>query len=72
MPVGGVATLPPRPSIAIGCSGGSTITADSCPRTQRGTITRSVRTLARPSAFSVVTAHWMARLRFSDPDSRLP
>ena len=54
MPVGGVATLPPRPSIAIGCSGGSTITALSCPRTQRGTITRSVRTLARPSAFSVV------------------
>jgi hypothetical protein len=48
------------------------MTALSCPRTHRGTNTRSVRTLASPSVFSVVTAHWTARFRFSEPDRRLP
>ena len=44
----------------------------SRPRTQRGTITLSVRTFSRPSFFIVSTAHAMARLRLSDPLRRWP
>ena len=71
-PPGGVATVPPSPSIAIGWRGGSTISALSWPRIQRGTITRSVRTFSRPSAFIVSTAQAIARVRFSEPLRRLP
>ena len=72
MPPGGVATVPPRPSIAIGCRGGSTISALSTPRTHFGTITRSVRTLSRPSAFIASAAQATARAMFSDHAGRAP
>ena len=58
--------------MASECRGGLTISALSRPRTQRGTITGSVRTFSRPSRFIVSAAQAIARSRFSDPLSRLP
>ncbi|MNC85248.1 hypothetical protein D3C83_08380 [compost metagenome] len=72
MPPAGVATVPPRPRISTSWLGGSTISALSRPRTQRGTITGSVRTFSRPSAFIAATAHAMAPSRFSEPLNLAP
>ena len=52
--------------------GGSMISALSRPRVHFGTITFSVWTFSRPSFFIASAAHAMARVRFSEPLSRLP
>ena len=65
-------TVPPSPSIATSWRGGSTISALSRPRTQCGTITGSVCTFSRPSAFIFSADHAIARARLSDPESRAP
>src|SRR5690606_8104236 len=49
MPSGGVAMLPPSPSMGSSCRRGSISVADSSPRTQRGTMTGSPRTFSSPS-----------------------
>src|SRR5262245_33373397 len=48
------------------------ISACSRPRVHFGTVTGSVRTFSRPSAFIVWADHWMARARFGDPLNRAP
>jgi hypothetical protein len=51
MPPGGVAMLPPSPSIGRFWTRGRTICADSCPLTHTGTIAGSPRTFWSPSSF---------------------
>jgi hypothetical protein len=57
MPSGGVATLPPRPSMVSGWRTGLTISASSRPRTQCGTLTAGVATFSKPSRFICAAAH---------------
>ncbi len=50
IPSGGVPTLPPRPSMCSSAGRGASSSADSSPRTQRGTITGSPHTFSSPSS----------------------
>jgi hypothetical protein len=72
MPAGGVAMLPPSPSIGRFCARGLTSWADSAPRTQTGTITRSPRTFWSPSSFIFAITQSIARSSDADPLRRLP
>ena len=51
---------------------GAIISTDSAPRTQRGTITGSPRTLSRPSFFISASVQSMARSSDSEPENRGP
>ena len=72
IPVFGVPTLPPSPSIASGAARGLTSSADSAPRTQCGTITGSPRTFSSPSAFMKSRIQSIAASRLAEPLSRWP
>ena len=72
IPRAAVPTLPPRPSIASRARRGRTSSADSAPRTQRGTMTGSPRTFSRPSLFIVWSTQSIAASRLADPLSRDP
>jgi hypothetical protein len=57
------------------CSGfstGSSMRADSAPRTQYGTLTGMTRTLLSPAPFICSADHAMARSSDGEPLSRLP
>ena len=72
-PAGAVAVLPPSPSNGIDVMRRlDDLRGSRWPRTHLGPITFSVRTFSRPSAFMVVVAQPMARVRFSDPVRRAP
>ena len=72
MPPGGVAMLPPSPSMGMYCARGLTICADSAPRTQTGTMTRSPRTFWRPSSFIFAITQSIVCSSAGVPDRRLP
>ncbi len=72
IPLAGVPMLPPSPSIGSGARRGVSISADSSPRTQCGTIAASVCTLSSPSSFIRATIQSIACSSDFDPLSRFP
>jgi hypothetical protein len=72
MPRGGVAMLPPRPTIGSRARRGSINSTDSLPRTQCGTMTGSAWTLSSPSLRISASTQSIACSRLSDPLKRLP
>jgi len=72
IPPPGVATLPPSPSMASVARRGFTSSADSVPRTQRGTMTGSPWTFSSPSARISRSTQSMAASRAAEPLSLGP
>jgi hypothetical protein len=62
----------PSPIMVSGLLSGDSISADSLPRTQCGTMTGGVCTFLSPALFISNAAHSMARSGESDLLSRLP